>query len=256
MQLLALLLVLVAALARFEEPTAPQDARPDIAALLKQFDALLDTHGKEDERASEVVGTLATEFAKCGPRDQSAIAKAAGRALRDPRPRPERKLHEDRLAMAAAKALGHMGDAGAKELVPALELKQFRVNGPLLEVTTEELGRTRAKIAIGPLLDMANTRSVHCMRGAANGIAHFAESDGATRKKLFEGLMKAMVSLSDEAEATDTPSAYVAKEIFEGARDATYATLKGLTDASEPDIDAWRKWWNKNKNSSWERKKS
>lgn len=254
MNVLALLLALGAWLLQ-AAPEAPRDSRADIAALLKQFDALLDTHGKEDERAAEVTRTLADEFEKCGPRDQSAIAKATGRALRDPRPRPERKLHEDRLAMAAAKALGHMGDLGAKELVPALELKQFRTNDGLLEVTIEELGRTRAKIAIEPLLDMAATRRVACVRGAANGIAHFAEADGSTRKKLFEGLMRSMSSLSDEATATDTPTALVAKEIFEGARDATYSTLKGLTDATVPDIDAWRTWWNKHKHASWERKK-
>lgn len=248
----------LAALLAFAPSAVPaaQAPRPEIAKALADLDAAVDKHGKEDAKAIESVRLLAALYEKCGPEDKADVVAQVGRALRYPRPRPDKKSHEDKLATAAAQALGSMGDAGAKELAPALELKHFRVNGPLTEETTAQLGRTRSKIAVEPLLEMAGTRSVYCVRGAARGMAHWAEGDGATRKKLFEALLKPMQSMADEARAGAAGGAAgLAKDVFEGARDASYEALAVLSGASEPrDIDAWTKWWNGNKQKRWDAK--
>lgn len=238
-------------------PTAAQKPAPEIAKALADLDVAVDAHGKADAKAIETVRLLAALYEKCGPEDKADIAPQIGRALRDPRPRPDKKSYEDKLAMAAAQALGGMGDAGAKELAPALALKHFRINGPLTEETIAALGRTRSKIAVESLLEMAGLRSEFCVRGAARGMASFGDADGSTRKKLFEALLKPMQSLADEARDATGPAGGLAKAVFEGARDATYAALATLSGTTEPrDIDAWTKWWNDNKQKRWEAKKA
>lgn len=255
MSIAALLLALIPATL----PAAPiEEPRPEITRLVADLDAAVKKDGKEDEQALAIVGRLGGMYEKCSSVERELIVKQVGRALRDPRQRPDKKSFEDKLAMSAALALGSMGDAGAKELAPALALKHFRIDGPLLEETTAQLGRTRSKTAIEPLLEMAGIRSVYCVRGAARGAASWGEADAATRRKLFEALLKPMQSLADEARSGPAGGAGPgAKEIFEGARDATYAALAVLSGNAETrDIDAWQAWWNNNKNKSWEPKKS
>lgn len=253
MSLLAVLLALVPSLSpapRGEEP------RPEVTRLVIDLDAAVKKDGKEDGPALAMVERLAGMYEKCVPVERELVVKQIGRALRDPRKRPDKKSFENRLAIASAQALGSMGDAGAKELAPALELKHFRIDGMLLEETTAQLGRTRAKIAIEPLLEMAGVRSVHCVRGAARGAVHWGEADGATRKKLFEGLLKPMQSMADEARSGGSGAGYSVKEIFEGARDDVYEALGVLSGGADArDIDAWLAWWNNNKNKSWDPKK-
>lgn len=245
-------LVLALAPSRAVTPVI-QEPRPEIAKLLADLDAAVDKHGKEDAKAIESVRLLSALYEKCGPKDRADLVPQIGRALRDPRPRPDKKSHEDKLAIAAARALGGMGDAGAKELAPALELKHFRINGPLIEETIAELGRTHAKAAVEPMLEMAGFRSAWCVRGAARGMVHWADADGATRKKLFEGLLKPMKSMADEARSDASGAGGMAKDTFEGARDASYAALEALSGTSEPvDIDVWLKWWNNHKNERWD----
>jgi hypothetical protein len=252
MSILALVVIALAPslsfVGRAEEP------RPEITRLVADLDVAVKKDGKEDAKAIEIVDRLASMHEKCTPEEREAIAKQVGRALRDPRRRPDKKTHESRLATASARALGSMGDAGAKELVPALALKHFEDNGPLLEDTLAELGRTRSKAAIAPMLELAGDRELHCRRGTARGFAHWGEADGATRKKLFEALFKPMQSLADEARSAG-PGTEVAKDIFEGARDVTYDALAALSrDTGTRDIDGWLAWWNDHKNKSWDAK--
>lgn len=229
----------------------PQDDRPEIAARCKELDEALDTHGKEDARAIELVTKLGTEAAALGPKDKDRIAKLLGRALVDPRKQPEKGKFEDRLARAAAKTLGSLGEQGARELAAGVDAKTVQKNGPLVEEVLAELGRTQAKKAVEVLADNAGVRSVFCVRGAARGMAFFAESDQPTRKKLFEALFKPMMSMADEARGEGTTAAYLAKDVFEGARDASYVAFETLAKHEEPDIDAWQRWWNKNKAADW-----
>jgi len=253
MSFLALLLALVPSMspdARVEEP------RPEVSRLVTGLDAAVKRDGKEDEQALAIVGRLADMYEKCLPVERELIVKQIGRALRDPRQRPDKKSFEHRLAMASAQALGSMGDAGAKELAPALALEQFRVDGALIEETIAQLGRTRAKLATEHLLEMAGFRSVHFVRGAARGALHWGEADGATRKKIFEALLKPMQAMADEARSDGSEAGYSAKQTFEGARDSVYEAFGVLSGGAEVrDIDAWLAWWNNNKNKSWDRKK-
>ncbi|MCY2959301.1 MAG: hypothetical protein NTY35_03970 [Planctomycetota bacterium] len=257
MPFVAMLLALVPS---FSAGGPIEDPRPEITHLVTDLDAAVEKNGKGDTQAIEIVGRLAGMYEKCTPAERELVVKQVGRALRDPRPRPDKKSFEDRLAMASAQALGSMGDAGAKELAPALALKHFRIDGPLTEETIAQLGRTRAKQAIDPLLEMAGTRSLYCVRGAARGAAYWGEADGATRKKLFEGLLKPMQSMADEVRSSSVAvggPVIVAKEIFEGAREAAYAAYSELSGVSEArDIDAWLAWWNNNKTKSWDKKKT
>jgi hypothetical protein len=229
--------------------------RAEVTRIVTQLDEAVKRDGKEDTRAIEYVELLTAMYTRCAPDEREVIAQQIGRALRDPRKPQGKKGPECRLALASAAALGSMGEFGAKELLPALGLRHFEKNEPLLEETIAELGRTQAKEAIQPLMDMARVCSVYCVRGAARGMAHFAGADGATRKKLFEGLMKPMMSLADEVRSTNGPVGYPAKDTFEGARDATYTTLSALSKHTEPlDIDGWQKWWNNDKNARWDEK--
>ena len=60
--------------------------------------------------------------------------------------------------------------------------------------------------------------------------------------------------MADEARSGD--GGFLAKEIFEGARDSVYEALGVLSGGTEArDIDAWLAWWNNNKNKSWDPKK-
>jgi hypothetical protein len=231
--------------------TPPQDDRPEIAARCKELDEALDGHGKHDPHAMELVAKLAGDFATSGPKDKDRIAKLVGRAVGDPRKQPEKGKFDDRLARVAVKALGDMQDLGARELIDALPSKPVQKNGGLLEELLFELGRTQSKRAVDVLVENAEIRSIACLRGASRGLVHFGDADLATRKKIFEGLFKPMASLADEARSDGGAGGYSAKELFEGARDAAYAVLETVAKHEEPDIDAWQRWWNKNKAADW-----
>lgn len=234
---------------------ARAEVRPEVTRIVTQLDEAVKQDGKEDARAIEYVQLLTAMYPRCATDERKAIAQQIGRALRDPRKPPDKKGPECRLALASAAALGSMGEFGAQELLPALGLRHFEKHGPLLEETIAELGRTQSKDAIKPLMDMARVCSVYCVRGAARGMVHFADADGATRKKLFEGLLKPMVGWADEVRSTDGPVSYAAKDTFEGSRDASYTALAVLSKHVQPlDIDGWQKWWNNNKNARWSEK--
>jgi hypothetical protein len=145
--------------------------RPEITRLVTDLDAFVKKAGKEDARAIECVTQLGALYEKCNEKERTAIVKEVGRALRDPRRRPDKQSRECRLALASSAAHGSMGDAGAKELVPALDLKHFEINGPLIEEAIAAPGRTRAKAAVEPLLEMAGKRSLSCVRGASRRAA-------------------------------------------------------------------------------------
>lgn len=234
-------------------PAGRAEVRPEVTRIVTQLDEAVKQDGKEDARAIEYVQLLTAMYVRCSPDEREVIAARIGRALRDPRKPPDKKGPECRLALAAAAALGSMGDFGARELASALSLRHFEKHGPLLEETIAALGRTQSKDAIQPLLDMARVRDVYRVRGAARGLVHFAEADGATRKKLFEGLMKPMKSFADEMRSIDGPVGYPAKDTFEGARDATYTALTALTKyEGDLDIDGWAIWWDANKDANWD----
>jgi hypothetical protein len=235
---------------------AVQDERPEIGQVVEALERTLGCDGKRDEEAVRLATSLAEHYPRSGPKDRASIARVLGRALNDPRKKPRgEEPARDRLPREAADALGGMGEHGARELERALAGNAVRANPALHEEALAAFGRTRAKRAIELLIDRAGERDLASLRGAARGLRCFGDAEPATRKRAFEALFRALITLADEARSSSEAGAWIAKDLFEGARADGYAALETLSGTREADIDAWQRWWNKNKQRAWEKSK-
>lgn len=227
------------------------DGDPAIAARIDKLEAHVARKGKEDTEAIARVDELAHDFAAAGPKDRTAIVAAVADAVRSPRRRPDKQTFDDRLAKHGADALGDFGEPGWKGLADLLEDRELRKNLPLLEVLLEASGRTRAKKALPVLIDYVTRRDVPAIRGAARGLAHFADAEGALRKQGFEAAFKTLIYIHDELanEAVNAPSR---EQYWHDVGEPLVATLAALSKHEEAKVDGWQRWWNDNKNKDWD----
>lgn len=227
----------------------PADKRPEVAARIDALDEHAKQHGDEDEQAIAVIQTLTGEFAASGPKDRAAIVKAVDECLRVKRKELQDGVPDDRLARAAAAALGSMGPDSVKPLVKAIGHKSVRDNLALQVDLVRSLGKTKSLDAVKPLSDLLKHKDAELQAAGAQALGQFREADEKLRKQVFEDLLKTMMTQKGEVDA-DTTDQEAARR-YSVIVPPIIGSLQLLTGESITDPVEWQRWWNKNKKEDW-----
>jgi HEAT repeat protein len=129
------------------------------------------------------------------------------------------------------------------------------------------LGETRAPKAVEPLVEHLEHEDPRLVAAAGEALGSFERADAPLRKKLFEKVLNVLTAAKNASDAASqaqgtqpvpqpSPEGAVLAERYEQIRAPLSKTLARLAGAEQPDPEAWRRWWNKNKNASWQREET
>ena len=232
-----------------QEEELPDD-RPEIAELLEELSDCAKARGEKDAKASLFIGRLRQEFPGSGPRDRKAIVKGLDRCLNVFRRTTTKGERPNRIYLDSAKALGSMGPESVDTLLKWIPSKRHK---DFLDIQRElilSLGSTRDSKAIEPLLKLLDEFQARLQAAAAEALGNFTEEDQKVRKKIFEELLKTMMSAQSSAEGNSSSSTA-------GNRWSTVAgpirrSLQALSGTRAGNHVEWQRWWNKNKRRDWD----
>lgn len=234
-----------------QDPAPVPDKRPEIDKMLEEFKGHIDKKGVEDRDAIEVIDHLLPEYKNSGPKDKASIVKELAKVFDLRRPEEKEGVPNTGLFIAAATALGEMGPESTKALVAAIDNKNLRKMTPVRHRLIISLGKTHdVKEAIEPLSDLLNDKDPALVNAAGEALGEFAFADLATRKKVFESLLKILTAAHDNTQANINDT--IARERYDTIAPAIITSLGKLSKHDEHDPDKWRDWWNKNKAKNWD----
>jgi hypothetical protein len=229
------------------------DERPEVKALIDELGTHLKAKGEKDPEAIGVLDKLLQEFPSCGPKDRATVVKTFADCFDVKRPKElEEGVPDDRLYVAAATAMGSMGPESVKPLTALIGDKAHRKNERLQVALTHSLGKTKNPEAVKTLMGLLKHKDAPMQAAGAEALANFADAPEATRKLVFEDLLRTMM---DQKTRTDTnPTDQEALERWNIISGPILETLQKLTGLGTSDPDEWQRWWNDNKKKSWEAK--
>ena len=108
------------------------------------------------------------------------------------------------LKLAAAKALGKMGPESVRSLSGWADHKKVRGNLELQRQIVLSLGETKDEDGTKTLTGLLKYHEPSIIGAAAEAIGQFAELELKERKKLFEDLLKALMSAKGKMDADHT----------------------------------------------------
>ncbi len=225
------------------------DKRAQVKALLDEFAAALKKRGEADPQAIEHIAALLGEFEKSGPKDREAIAKALGGALAEKRKELGPEQPDERLAVAAATALGRMGVDGGKQLQKNLEHKNLSDKPRARREVILALGNTRFEAGADDLMDLAKNHDAAIQAAAAEALGSFEGADQKLRKAIFKALFEVIMPVKNTVDGDASDSE--ARERLNTISTPFLNTLKKVTGHEESDLQQWQRWWNHNKNEDW-----
>lgn len=234
-----------------QEPTPPaQDKRPEVATLLDKLKDHAGKGGKEDKDAIAVVDQLLIEFPKSGPKDKQLIVKGLAKCFEERRLEKEGQPPDNQLYLAAAVALGQMGPDSTDALIAWIDNKNLRKDTAVQHRLILSLGQTKDKKAIKELTLCLDNKINSLISAAAEALGNYSEADLATRKTVFESLMKILMSAkgAKDTNVNDT----TAKDKYDVIAAPIITSLGKLSKHDERDPDKWLNWWNKNKKADWD----
>lgn len=238
--------------ARQDPDQPPPDNRPEIKELVDKLGSHAGKRGKEDTEAVGVIDKLMQEFENCGPKDRGAIVKQLDKCFGEKRQEDADGVRDDKLYIAATRALGRM----APECVPVLSKwigdKNHRKNIRLQQALIEELGRSKAESGRTLLIGLLNDENAVIQGAAAQALANYAEIDLKLRKETFESLLKLMTSVKGQVDSD--PNDTIARNRYDAIAGSINTTLQRLSKHDEHDPAEWQRWWNKNKKEDWDKK--
>jgi hypothetical protein len=247
-----------AAQAGGKAPEAP-DKRPEVASMIEKLDKHVDKHGAEDADAITLVGQLAGEFTKSGPKDKSSIVTAMGKCIEAPRTEPKKGEFNDKLAIAAADVLGQMGPESVATLITWIGNKNVRRDIALQRQLVLSLGKTRDKEGIKTLTLSLENKDAPVVAAAAEAIGEFGDAKLDVRKELFSSVLKNLMSAKNakdaESQSTGGPKGSIATERYDTVAAPLMTTLHKLTKHDESTPEGWEHWWNKNRQANWDSSK-
>jgi hypothetical protein len=234
---------------KIDEPLP--DKRPDIAEMIAKLDAdVAKNTPTGDNDAVADIDKLYQEFPKCGPKDRASVVKALSKCFEAKRKEAEEGVPNNKMHIAAARALGDMGPESTKPLVGWVGHKNFRKDLVLQRYLLLSLGKTRDKDGLKTLVVNLENKDASIVSAAAEAMGDFAESDQATRKEVFDALLKPLMSAKSQADVVSTDQ--IAKDRFDIIKAAIITSLGKLAKHTEQDPDEWQRWWNKNKRADWD----
>jgi hypothetical protein len=228
------------------------DKRPEVAELCAKLKALIGKRkGEGDVDAIGVIDRMNQEFPKSGPKDKAAIVAELGKCFEVRRLEPtEDKTPNNKLYLAAAVALGEMGPESTKVIISWIGQKDLRKDLAVQQRLIKSLGRTHDKDGIKTLVLKLEDKDASIVSAAAESFGEFASADLATRKSLFESILKTLMSAKG---AKDTNvNDLIARDRYDVIAAPIISSLQKLAKHDERDPDKWQNWWNKNRSADWD----
>ena len=228
------------------------DKRPEVAELCTKLKALVNKKkGEGDMDAIGVIDRMNQEFAKSGPKDKAAIVTELGKCFEVRRLEPtEDKTPNNKLYLAAAVALGEMGPESTKVLISWIGQKDLKKDLAVQQRLIKSLGRTHDKDGIKTLVLKLEDKDASIVSAAAESIGEFASADLATRKNLFEAILKILMSAKGAKDANVND--LIARDRYDVIAAPIISSLGKLAKHDERDPDKWQNWWNKNRSADWD----
>jgi hypothetical protein len=236
-----------------EETPAPADKRPEVAALLAEYEAHLAKKGAEDREAIGVIDKLNQAFKESGPKDREAIAKGIAKVFEIKRIEKEGVPLDNKLFKTAAGILGYMGPESTKVLIQWIDHKDYRKDTDLQRDLMRALGRTKDKAGLKTLYQCLENKEPVIVGGAGEALGEFATADQATRKEAYERMLKVMMSMYGNKDQNPTDT--VAQERWDIAGAPLISACKKLAKIEDSKPEELQRWWNKNKKADWDEEK-
>ena len=226
-----------------------QDKRPEIKELLGNLKQHIGKRGEQDTEAVGVIDKLLGEFPRSGPKDRSSIAKGLGSCLDQKRQDLDDGVPDNTLYMAAAVALGEMGEDAAPVLSKYIGHKRLKKNLTLQRRLILSLGKTKDAASIKTLLKLLNDTENVLIAAAAEALGEFKGAPQKVRKEAFNELLKLLVTIKNlkEGDINDIAS----RDKYDVIAAPITTTLQLLSGHDERDPEEWQRWWNKNKKEDW-----
>jgi HEAT repeat protein len=243
-----------------EKKTEAADKRPDLAATLEKLEKHVEKRGSEDADAITIIGQLGGEFTKSGPKDKASIVSALGKCVEAPRTEPKKGEFNDKLAIAAAGALGQMGPESVPTLIANIGQKNLRKDIQLQRELLLSLGKTKDKEGIKTLTINLENKDAPLVAAAAEGMGEFEDAKQDVRKELFSAALKTLMSGKNAKDAEQagsgaTAHTTIATDRYDVISAPLLKTLHRLSKHDESTPELWERWWNKNRQASWESSK-
>jgi HEAT repeat protein len=254
---LALLLCLATPGVPAERGGKPAESQPALADLVDELQQELGHRSVDETHAKQLVERLAAEFTVCGTKDRAPIVRVIERCLaakRQGKPETELVCH-------AARALAGMAPESLPVLVRALENKPLLKDKEIGRTLVLALGKTRDKAAVKPLLEVLDSDDDGLVAAAGEALGEHEGAPLATRKQLFEEVLKALMQAKDQMDAQtqgaldpNSPHDDAAARRYDTIQAALGTTLQRLSKQEARSAESWQRWWNKNKRANWDDK--
>lgn len=233
-----------------EEQGEIADKREDIKQYLADFAGHIKKRGKEDEEAIAIIDKLFQEFPGCGPKDRKSIANALATSFKQKRLELDPGVPDNRLYMASAIALREMAPESVDLLIKWIDDKKHRKNLALRARLIDSLGKTEDPRGSKPLMDLLRYKDAELQAAAAQALGNYREAPLKERKKMFEALLKAI--MSQKGQMDSDPQNLEARDRYYAIAAPIISSLQALSGHDERDPDMWRRWWNNNKKKDWD----
>jgi hypothetical protein len=237
--------------------TGHGETSPVVSELVDDLQQELSRKEIDETHAKELVERLAAEFAVSGTKDRAPIVRVLERALAA----KEQGKPDVELVCHSARALAGMAPESLPVLAHALENKALLKEKEIGRTLVLALGKTRDKAAQKPLLGLLDSSDDGLVAAAGEALGEYEGAALATRKQLFEEVLKALMQAKDQMEAQsqsslepNSPHDDAAQKKYDAIQAALGTTLQRLSRQEPRSADLWQRWWNKNKRANWDDK--
>ena len=236
--------MLAAALAAFVTWSAPTLAQDFTAAeLLEGLSSFIKK--RNDSNAVGTISEISARFAGFNEKDQKAVVKAVSGALNK-----KRKKNQNELYIAALKALGGMGEEGAKALLKSLKNNNVKKRVPVLAECLFALSVHKNPKHIDTFVGFLKNSEPKVVAAAADSLGVYVDQPEKVRKKVVEELVKSYAGFASLA-ASRGPREPIFKTRLGQVERQMLASLTKLTGKKNDDAPKWQTWYNKNKKAKW-----
>ena len=233
------------------------DKRPDVKEWLAQLKGHVGKRGTQDREANALIEKLTEEFQKSGEKDRASIAKGVAKCLdvrrKDLIGNSGKDVPDNSLKLAAAKALGAMAPESIRALSTWVDHKKVRDNLKLQRRLVLSLGETKDEDATKALLDILDNHQPSIVGAAAEALGNFTGVESKQRKKLFEELLKTLMTVRGKVDADPTDN--IAREWWNVVSAPLMTAMTALSGHDAKNAQEWQRFWNKNKRSNWDEEK-
>lgn len=233
------------------------EQRPIVAGLVGDLQDELAHRSNDETRAKELVEKLATEFTVSGSKDRGVIVKVLERCLAA----KQSGKPDAGLVCHATRALAAMAPESLPVLNRALDNKLLLKEPEIGRTLVLALGKTRDKGSIKELFGVLDHPDDALVAAAGEALGEYDSVELATRKQIFEEVLKTLMQAKDQKDAqaqqsTDptAPHDDAAARRYDTIQAALSTTLQRLSKQEPRSADLWQRWWNKNKRANWDDK--